>query len=67
MIDRGRLKPDIDSADVIVASVPTLGRSGSERLDRYDPDAFKAILIDEVSHIAILYEKSQVVHRLKHQ
>jgi len=50
VIDRGRLKPDIDSADVIVASVPTLGRSGSERLDRYDPDAFKAILIDEAHH-----------------
>jgi ATP-dependent helicase IRC3 len=49
VIDRGRLKPDIDNADVVVASVPTLGRTGSERLDRYDPEAFKAILIDEVS------------------
>ncbi|KAG2176795.1 hypothetical protein INT44_007459 [Umbelopsis vinacea] len=52
VIDRGRLKPDIDSADVVVASVPTLGRVGSERLDRYDPEAFKAILIDEAHHAA---------------
>lgn len=49
VIDRGRLKPDIENADVVVASVPTLGRTGSERLDRYDPEAFKAILIDEVT------------------
>ena len=42
-------------ADVIVASVPTLGRMGSgmERLTRrFDPSRFKCIVIDEAHHAA---------------
>lgn len=48
---------DLDRADVIVASVPTLGRrdesSGTcERLKRFNPDEFKCIIIDEAHHSA---------------
>ena len=35
-------------ADVLVASVPTLGRASSNRLDIYDPAKFKCIIVDEV-------------------
>ncbi|KAJ2554095.1 DEAD DEAH box helicase [Coemansia sp. RSA 1933] len=40
------------AADVIVASVPTLGREQSDRLERYDPRKFKLIVIDEAHHAA---------------
>lgn len=36
--------------DVVVASVPTLGRSGSKRLHRLDPDRFFLIVVDEAHH-----------------
>lgn len=36
------------SADVIVASVPSLGRVGIPRLLQYNPREFKCIIIDEV-------------------
>ena len=36
--------------DVVVASVPTLGRKGSTRLQRLDPDRFFLIVIDEAHH-----------------
>jgi ATP-dependent helicase IRC3 len=36
--------------DVVVASVPTLGRKGSKRLQRLDPDRFFLIVIDEAHH-----------------
>jgi len=36
--------------DVVVASVPTLGRMGSTRLQRLDPDRFFLIVIDEAHH-----------------
>ena len=35
---------------VVVASVPTLGRSGSKRLHRLDPDRFFLIVVDEAHH-----------------
>ena len=35
-------------ADVLVASVPTLGRAASNRLSAYDPARFKCIIVDEV-------------------
>lgn len=40
------------SADVIVASVPTLGRilSGTNRLQKFDPQQFKCIIVDEAHH-----------------
>eukprot|EP00039_Didymoeca_costata_P011959 m.170741 g.170741 ORF g.170741 m.170741 type:complete len:605 (+) comp15341_c1_seq14:93-1907(+) len=37
-------------ADVIVASVSTLGRKNSTRLARYNPEDFKCIIIDEAHH-----------------
>ncbi|KAJ1837625.1 DEAD DEAH box helicase, partial [Coemansia sp. RSA 2708] len=40
------------AADVIVASVPTLGRESGERLARYQPERFKCIVIDEAHHAA---------------
>ena len=33
-----------------MASVPTLGRKNSKKIDKYDPSQFKAILIDEAHH-----------------
>ena len=36
--------------DVVVASVPTLGRRGSKRLQRLDPNRFFLIVVDEAHH-----------------
>ncbi len=36
--------------NVVVASVPTLGRKGSKRLKRLDPDRFFLIVVDEAHH-----------------
>lgn len=49
-IERAESFADIDVADVIVASVPTLGRQGSKRLEKFDPTRFKCIIIDEAHH-----------------
>ncbi|RUP47328.1 putative DEAD/DEAH box helicase [Jimgerdemannia flammicorona] len=38
--------------DVIVASVPSLGRKGATRLEKYDQRYFKCIIIDEAHHAA---------------
>ena len=37
-------------ADVIIASVPTLGRTNSNRIKKFNPDHFGLIIIDEVHH-----------------
>jgi superfamily II DNA or RNA helicase len=37
-------------SDVVVASVPTLGRRGTSRLTRLDPDRFSIVVIDEAHH-----------------
>lgn len=39
-------------ADVVIASVPTLGRSQSTRIEKYPKDYFKSIVIDEAHHAA---------------
>ena len=36
--------------DVVVASVATIGRQGSKRLQKFDPGAFDVIVIDEAHH-----------------
>lgn len=36
--------------EFVVASVPTLGRKGSKRLARFNPDDFSAIVVDEAHH-----------------
>ena len=39
-------------ADVISASVPTLGRAESKRIQKFDPSKFKAVIVDEMHHSA---------------
>lgn len=41
-----------DMCDVVVASVPTLGRADSERILKYPKNYFKSIVIDEAHHAA---------------
>ena len=41
-----------DDFDVLIASAPTLGREGSERIKRFNPDEYGVIICDE-SHRAI--------------
>lgn len=36
--------------EFVVASVPTLGRKGSKRLARFNPNDFSAIVVDEAHH-----------------
>jgi superfamily II DNA or RNA helicase len=38
------------ACDVVVASVPTLGRRGSKRLQRLDPNRFFLLVVDEAHH-----------------
>lgn len=38
--------------DVVVASVQTLGRGNSNRIEGFDPEYFKTIIIDEAHHAA---------------
>lgn len=42
-----RVDPD---CDVVVASVPTLGRTNSDRINKFSKDYFKSIIIDECHH-----------------
>jgi len=37
-------------ADVVVASVPTIGRENSPRLKNFDPDAWPLVICDEAHH-----------------
>ncbi|KAK9720634.1 putative ATP-dependent helicase IRC3 [Basidiobolus ranarum] len=50
-IDKGK-QHATGAADVIIASVPTLGRKESLRMEKYDPEEFKCIIIDEAHHAA---------------
>ncbi|KAI8999460.1 P-loop containing nucleoside triphosphate hydrolase protein, partial [Gaertneriomyces semiglobifer] len=67
------LKVDVDcaskrasmDADVVIASVGTLGRAVggiSERLRRYDPAQFKAIIIDEAHHASAASYRRILAH-----
>lgn len=40
------------AADVVVASVPTLGRTGSKRIEKFPRDHFKVVIVDEAHHAA---------------
>ncbi|KAI0235998.1 putative ATP-dependent helicase IRC3, partial [Massospora cicadina] len=51
-VERGTLYCDLENVDVLVASVQSLGRKGSPRLRRFDPNRFKLIIIDEAHHAA---------------
>lgn len=49
---------EADAADVLVASVPGLGRETSTRLRRLDPDAYRIVIIDEAHHaVASTYRR----------
>jgi ATP-dependent helicase IRC3 len=48
-IERAEDKADPE-ADIIVASVPTLGRAGSARIEKFDPDKCAVIVVDECHH-----------------
>ena len=50
MIEQGTSHADVQESDVVIASVPTLGRSNSTRLTRFNPKDFKCIIIDEAHH-----------------
>lgn len=50
-IDMGRHTAN-PAADVVVASVPTLGRLEGDRLGRHDPRRYKCVIIDEAHHAA---------------
>ena len=39
-------------SDVVIASVPTLGRESSSRIEQYPKDYFKTIVVDEAHHAA---------------
>jgi superfamily II DNA or RNA helicase len=39
-----------EESDVVVASVPTLGRRGTRRLTRLNPDQFSIVVVDEAHH-----------------
>ena len=48
-IEQANKYASIDS-NVVIGSVQTLGRKNSERLQRFDPQDFDLIIIDEVHH-----------------
>ncbi|KAJ2157693.1 DEAD DEAH box helicase [Coemansia sp. RSA 552] len=69
-IDQGTRKAN-PAADVVVASVPTLGRKHSGRLTQHDPQRFKCIVIDEAHHAAaetyqriVAYFQTDQAHRV---
>jgi ATP-dependent helicase IRC3 len=41
---------DVINSDIILASVASLGREGSTRLQKYNPALFKMIVVDEAHH-----------------
>jgi ATP-dependent helicase IRC3 len=60
------LRVEVDQADrtadpdcnVVVASIPTLGRKGSKRLKQLDPERFFLIVVDEAHHaVASTYKR----------
>lgn len=49
-IEQGQNQAEMD-ADIVIASVPTLGRSGSDRIKKFNPDDYSLIITDETHHI----------------
>jgi ATP-dependent helicase IRC3 len=48
--------------DVIVASVATIGRSGSARIQKFDPKDFDTIVVDEAHHASASTYKNVLAH-----
>ena len=65
-----KLKVDIEMADqraesssqVIVASVASIGRSGSKRLEKFNPKDFCVVVIDEAHHASAQSYKTVLAH-----
>lgn len=56
-IEQGKNIADHTEDDVIIASVATLGRKDSERIQRFNPEEFGLIIIDECHHaVASTYQ-----------
>ena len=51
-IEQGQNYADRTDCDVVVASVPTLGRANSSRINEFDKDYFRTIIVDEAHHAA---------------
>ena len=51
-IEQGQNYAERSGVDVVVASVPTLGRSSSNRITSFDPAYFRSIVVDEAHHAA---------------
>jgi len=51
-----------EGCDVVIASVPTLGRKGSKRLARLDPEEFYLIVVDEAHHSTAATYKRVLEH-----
>ncbi|MCU0722839.1 MAG: DEAD/DEAH box helicase, partial [Planctomycetes bacterium] len=60
-IEQAGRKADPD-AQVVVASVPTIGRDGSKRLERLEPEKFTIVVVDEAHH-AVAQTYKRVVER----
>eukprot|EP00042_Codosiga_hollandica_P016971 m.44877 g.44877 ORF g.44877 m.44877 type:complete len:632 (+) comp47101_c0_seq4:23-1918(+) len=54
--------PSVHSFDVVIASVPTLGRAGAKHLTKFDPGQFKCIIIDEAHHAAAMTYQRILAH-----
>ena len=52
VVEQAGRHADVANADVVVASVQTLARADSQRIQKYDPAQFKCIVIDEAHHAA---------------
>lgn len=48
-IEQGINYADINH-DVVIASIPTLGREGSDRINRFNPNDFAVVIVDECHH-----------------
>lgn len=59
-----RESDDIKGADVIIASVQTLGRKGSKRIEKFDPKDFGLIVIDECFPYDTKVDCGEEVHKI---
>lgn len=51
-----------DSAQVVVASIQTIGRSNSTRIGKFDPNDFCVVVIDECHHASASTYKNALKH-----
>lgn len=63
-IEQADLKSNAD-ADVISASIATIGRSGSDRIKKFNPEDFMAVVIDEAHHAAGSTYKRVLIEHFK--